>query len=134
MTQSIIDEKQKDVERYTVRTRRLRCLASTFRGKSSGRGWAEGNRIHRVFPAVTDRRCVPYDRGRTLTAHTRIRVSMFNDGSDNVSSVKENERENASNVSDGVSFSREENVLLAEMSIPTGEVSVDHVTNAFGTS
>lgn len=119
---SIIDAKQGDTKRYGDQNEAFETLSSHLSGDVIWSGVSQS--------PMSSLRYSPLARidGESLeidgesTEHTRVYV--LGDDAENASDVKENARSNAS---DGVSFSQEDNVLIAEMTRSTEEIDIGHV-------
>ncbi|UPM42940.1 hypothetical protein [Halocatena salina] len=115
----IINAKNGEIDRYGDQNEAFATLSDHLSGDIVWSGVRPEYPLYSPLAQI-DGRAISID-GETSTLR---RVYVLGSDGENASRVKGNVRSNASS---GVSFSREGNVLLAEMTKPTKEIDVSHV-------
>lgn len=125
---SIIDAKVGETKRYADQNEAFGALSNHLSGNIIWSGVRQSRTYaSQFYPlAQIDGASLKIEGESSRYAHAYV----LGDGAANESDIKQNVRSNASGTSDGVSFSQEDNVLLAEMTKQTNKIEMNHVYSA----
>lgn len=126
--QKIIDTKNGETKRYADQNEAFGALSNHLSGNIIWSGVRQSRTYaSQFYPlAQIDGASLKIEGESSRYTHAYV----LGDGAANKSDIKQNVRSNASATSDGVSFSQEDNVLLAEMTKQTNKIEMNHVYSA----